>query len=175
MRMSLGALALLAALCVASQADASPCTALNGLKIENSLVRSAEDVPAHENLILAGRPYTDLPAFCRVSATAGLDRHSNILVEVWLPEATGWNNKLLGTGNGGFAGTVSFGSLAGGLRRGYAVTNTDMGTFPASSASWAAGSVMTNLSLAGTNCIVAPAAAARAPASICVWNRNSCS
>ena len=50
-----------------------------------------------------------------------------------------WNSKLLGTGNGGFAGTISFGSLAGGLKRGFAVTNTDMGTFPASSASWAAG------------------------------------
>ena len=115
MRWHIGALALLAALCVASQADASPCTALNGLKLENSLVRSAEDVPAHENLTLAGRPYTDLPAFCRISATTGLDRHSNILVELWLPQREAWNSKLLGTGNGGFAGTISFGSLAGGL------------------------------------------------------------
>ena len=29
--------------------------------------------------------------------------------------------------------------LRGGLKRGYAVVNTDMGTFPAASASWAAG------------------------------------
>ena len=42
-------------------------------------------------------------------------------------------------GNGGFAGSISYGALAGGLRRGYAVANTDMGTFPASSANWAAG------------------------------------
>jgi feruloyl esterase len=139
MRLPLGALALLAALCAASAADASPCTALNGLKLENSLVRSAEDVPAHESLTLAGRPYADLPAFCRVSATTGIDRHSNILVELWLPQREAWNSKLLGTGNGGFAGTISFGALAGGLKRGYAVTNTDLGTFPASSASWAAG------------------------------------
>ncbi|MFO1247265.1 MAG: tannase/feruloyl esterase family alpha/beta hydrolase [Alphaproteobacteria bacterium] len=139
MRAALGALALLAALGTASQAGASPCTALNGLKIENSLVRSAEDVPAREKLTLAGRSYDDLPAFCRISATTGTDRRSNILVELWLPEASGWNSKLLGTGNGGFAGTISFGALAGGLRRGYAVTNTDMGTFPASSANWAAG------------------------------------
>ena len=55
MRRLLGAAALLAALCLASQADASPCTALNGLKIGNSLVRFTEDVAAHENLTLAGR------------------------------------------------------------------------------------------------------------------------
>jgi feruloyl esterase len=139
MRGFLGAAALLAALCLASQAEASPCTALNGLKLENSLVRSAEDVRAGEALTLAGRSFNDLPAFCRVTATTGVDRHSNILVELWLPQAASWNNKLLGTGNGGFAGTISFGSLAGGLRRGFAVVNTDMGTFPASSASWAAG------------------------------------
>jgi feruloyl esterase len=129
----------LAALCLSPQAKASPCTALNGLQTHNSLVRAAEDVRANEALTLAGRPFNDLPAFCRITASTGLDRHSNIVVELWLPRPDAWNNKLLGTGNGGFAGTISFGSLSGGLRRGFAVANTDMGTFPASSASWAAG------------------------------------
>ena len=38
-----------------------------------------------------------------------------------------WNQRLEGTGNGGFAGKISYGALAEGLRRGYAVANTDMG------------------------------------------------
>lgn len=120
-------------------AQASPCTALNGLVIANSLVRDAQDIRAGDALALGGRAFADLPAFCRITATAGLDRHSNILVELWLPDPALWNRKLLGTGNGGFAGAISYGALTGGLKRGYAVANTDMGTFPASSASWAAG------------------------------------
>src|SRR5271168_3851160 len=86
-------------------AQASPCTAHNGLVIANSLVRDAQDIRAGEALTLGGRPFGDLPAFCRVTATAGLDRHSNILVELWLPDLAVWNRKLLGTGNRGFAGS----------------------------------------------------------------------
>ena len=40
---------------------------------------------------------------------------------------SGWNERFEGTGNGGFAGTISYNALAEGLRRGYAVANTDMG------------------------------------------------
>ncbi|MEO8755538.1 MAG: tannase/feruloyl esterase family alpha/beta hydrolase [Casimicrobiaceae bacterium] len=43
-----------------------------------------------------------------------------------MPEA-GWNRKLLGLGNGGWAGNISVQALAGGLARGYAVTTTDTG------------------------------------------------
>jgi feruloyl esterase len=120
-------------------AKASPCTDLNGRVLENGLVRAAIDVRAGDTLRLAGVNVSDLPAFCRLVASAGVDRHSNILVELWLPEAAAWNRKLLGTGNGGMAGSISFSALRGGLKRGYAVMNTDMGTFPASSADWAAG------------------------------------
>ena len=38
-----------------------------------------------------------------------------------------WNQRFEGTGNGGFAGKISYNALAEGLRRGYAVANTDMG------------------------------------------------
>ena len=137
-RFLLSAVAL-AALFLAPAAKASPCTELNGMRVAGGLVRAAEDVRAGEALTLNGRPFNDLPAFCRITASTGLERHSNIAVELWLPRPDAWNQKLLGTGNGGFAGSISYGALAGGLRRGYAVANTDMGTFPASSASWAAG------------------------------------
>ena len=70
--------------------------------------------------------YKSLPAFCRVSATARPSPDSDIKIEVWLP-VTGWNGKLLGLGNGGFAGLIDFLNLSMALRNGYAATATDAG------------------------------------------------
>lgn len=55
---------------------------------------------------------------------------SNINVEVWLPDANKWNARFLGLGNGGAAGKINPGSLAGPSGAGYAVATTDMGTAP---------------------------------------------
>ena len=51
---------------------------------------------------------------------------SEILFEVWLP-LENWNGKFAGVGNGGWAGTISFGPLADQLRRGYARASTNTG------------------------------------------------
>ncbi len=51
---------------------------------------------------------------------------SKIRFEVWLPES-GWNGRLLGVGNGGFAGVIGYQQLAGYLKRGFAVSGTDTG------------------------------------------------
>ncbi len=72
---------------------------------------------------------TGLPSFCRVAATLKPVPESNIRIELWLPES-GWNGKFLGTGNGGGAGGIAYGAIANGLKRGFATTNTDMGTSP---------------------------------------------
>ncbi len=55
---------------------------------------------------------------------------SNINVEVWLPDADKWNGRFLGLGNGGAAGRINPGGLAGASAGGYAVATTDMGTAP---------------------------------------------
>jgi feruloyl esterase len=55
---------------------------------------------------------------------------SNINVEVWLPDTAKWNGRFLGLGNGGAAGKINSGSLAGYSAAGYAVATTDMGTAP---------------------------------------------
>ncbi len=55
---------------------------------------------------------------------------SNINVEVWLPDAEKWNARFLGLGNGGAAGKINSGSLAGASAGGFAVATTDMGTAP---------------------------------------------
>jgi feruloyl esterase len=74
-----------------------------------------------------GKELADLPAFCLVVATLQPTVKSEIKIEVWLPQHN-WNGRLLGTGNGGGGGSISYGSLAEGIRQGYATTNNDMGT-----------------------------------------------
>ena len=55
---------------------------------------------------------------------------SRINIEIWLP-LEGWNGRLLGTGNGGGAGSIAYGmGMIEGLKRGFAVANTDLGTAP---------------------------------------------
>ncbi len=63
---------------------------------------------------------------CKVTAASIPSADSAIRIEVWLP-VSGWNGKLIGTGNGGFAGKISSGLFAGSVKAGYAVANTDMG------------------------------------------------
>jgi feruloyl esterase len=71
-----------------------------------------------------------MPAFCRVVAVATPTPDSQIGIEIWLPLQR-WNGRLLGTGNGGGAGRIAYEmGMVEGLKRGFAVTNTDMGTAP---------------------------------------------
>lgn len=133
---ALGGLLLLG-LC-ATPALAGSCSDLAGslsLQLEDG---AAVVGPATVQDIISGSytpagsttPITGLPPFCRVAldiSSTGDPSQSQILVEVWLPDA-GWNGRYLGTGNGGFAGAISTAALAGGLLEGYAVANTDMGT-----------------------------------------------
>ncbi|UZJ57894.1 tannase/feruloyl esterase family alpha/beta hydrolase [Pseudomonas sp. KU26590] len=73
---------------------------------------------------------SSLPAFCRVQVLATPTPDSRIGIEVWLP-LQHWNGRLLGTGNGGGAGAIAYEmGMIEGLKRGFAVTNTDMGTAP---------------------------------------------
>ncbi|MFC3443345.1 tannase/feruloyl esterase family alpha/beta hydrolase [Sphingobium rhizovicinum] len=109
------------------------CDALRGFASGNAIILSTESVAGPGYKAPDSQTYDQLGAFCRVVARATPAPQSNILIEIWLPASDHWNGKLLGTGNGGFAGSVRYAALAGGVRRGYAVANTDMGTFPAGS------------------------------------------
>src|SRR3954463_13695622 len=97
---------------------AQDCASLVNLKVENTNLLSATDVPA------AG----DLPAYCRV---LGYVRPA-INFEVRLP-VQGWNSKFYMVGCGGFCGTLDpdrpgFTNAANfGLRRNYAVVAMDSG------------------------------------------------
>ena len=83
--------------------------------------------------------YKNLPTFCRVVAVATPTSDSNITIEVWMPPA-GWNGRLLGLGNGGFAGQIVTDELGAAMAKGYAATATDAGhTGGPIEATWALG------------------------------------
>jgi hypothetical protein len=70
--------------------------------------------------------YKLLPAFCRVVAHAKPSADSDIVVEVWMP-LSGWNGKLEGLGNGGFAGQISYQGLGAAIMHGSGAVATDTG------------------------------------------------
>jgi len=121
------------------QAAAKPagCGSLSGLNLPHTTITSAQFVPAGGFTLQAGalmrpqaqmtqRAFGNLPAFCRVAATLKPTPDSEIKIEVWMP-ASGWNGKLLGVGNGGWAGSINYGGLAQGVRYGFATASTDTG------------------------------------------------
>lgn len=81
--------------------------------------------------------YRRLPGFCRVVLHAHPSADSDIAIEAWMPLA-GWNGKLQGIGNGGFAGQIDDFELGAGVAKGYATVATDAGhAAPVWDASWA--------------------------------------
>src|SRR5215831_2918900 len=123
------------------------CDHLSVAKIPNTTITLAEQVAAGE---FKGPPapfsgvdisalYKSLPAFCRVVAEAKPTSDSDIKMEVWLP-AAGWNGRLQGIGNGGFAGLIDDMQLGMVVKAGYAAVATDAGHSGAPiDAAWALG------------------------------------
>lgn len=119
--------ALLAAFLIPWMAHAEDgCPGITKLKLSHARINSAELISAGALTSIGQTSFGALPSFCRVALTLTPSKDSEIRVEVWLPES-GWNGRFQGTGNGGYAGNMGWGSLATGVRQGYAVANTDMG------------------------------------------------
>jgi hypothetical protein len=116
-------------------ARALPCSALRGVRLENTTITSAQLVDSGKFVppvrMRRASPefftaFNTLPAFCRVQAVARPSSDSEINIEVWLP-AAGWNRRYLGAGNGSFAGSINYSRLGESLRSGYAASSTDTG------------------------------------------------
>ena len=128
------AIALVLALCFTAPAVAqtsNACDALGALKLPDVTITAATPVDAGTFRVpgaAATAAPMNTPAFCRVAATLTPTPESHIKIELWMPPTAAWNGKFLGTGNGGAAGVISYPALAAGLQKGYATTNTDMGT-----------------------------------------------
>lgn len=111
---------------------ADNCTDLANARLSNGAITAAQSMPAGNYTAADGGVYSALPAFCRIAATLKPTPESDIKVELWLPSAPGaWNGRFVGTGNGGYAGAISYSALAAVLPFGSAVINTDMGSSPA--------------------------------------------
>src|SRR5581483_2025088 len=106
---------------------AADCSSLKNLPLQDTKISLAEAVTSGVAEIAdATVPLRELPHFCRVTGVIRPTSDSRIRFEVWLP-AEGWNGRVLGVGNGGFAGAISYQQLASYLKRGFAVSGTDAG------------------------------------------------
>jgi Tannase and feruloyl esterase len=119
---------------------AADCSLLKTLRLPDTTITSAERVTSGTVEGPQMSPQQQgLPAFCRVIGILRPTSDSAINFEVWMPE-NNWNGRFLGVGNGGFAGSIGFQSLAGNLRRGFATAGSDTGHQAESEdASWAFG------------------------------------
>lgn len=113
-------------------AIAAPCESLVTLTLPQATVTSAVPVPGSSFTAPDGQTYQGLPPFCRVSVTATPTTDSLINIELWMPDPPGWNGRFEGTGNGGYAGTIALSvpAMISGLKMGFSVASTDMGTAP---------------------------------------------
>jgi len=131
---------LLGLLASTTTLHAADCAALKQLSLPDTTITFAEPITSGD---LSGpgidKPLHDLPPFCRVKGILRPSTDSEIHFEVWLPEKD-WNQRLLGVGNGGFAGSIWYSQLAGNLKRGYATSGSDAGhQAEGEDASWAFG------------------------------------
>lgn len=133
----------------AASASESQCGKLAGAGLKNveivsaNLVAQGDPVPGSfqptANNANGGRAIAGLPAFCRVVGRIRPEPGSDIGFEVWMPR-DGWNGRLTGVGNGGYAGSIFYFMLAGAVRAGQAAVSTDTGhRGDVGDASWAPG------------------------------------
>ena len=107
-------------------AVAATCESLASLKLSNTTIAAAQSIPAGTYTAPNGEVFTNMPSFCRVTATLTPTSDSNIGIEVWMP-ASSWNGRFEGVGNGGFAGSIPYSAIAPGVSLGYATVGTDTG------------------------------------------------
>ena len=112
---------------VGAAASGTVCGDLAGLAIPDVTIMSASLVDAGSFTPPGSTRAHSVKAFCRVTAVASPTSDSKISIEVWLPPAAAWNGKLLGTGNGGFSGSIGYPALAAAVAKGYAAVGTDGG------------------------------------------------
>jgi feruloyl esterase len=122
------ALPLILTALLRAQADpAAACARLTDAKLPDTTITAAQAITGGSFTVPgSGNQMNGLPPFCRVAGTIAPTADSHILFEVWLPLAK-WNGKFAGVGNGGWAGTISYGALQEQIRRGYAVASTNTG------------------------------------------------
>ena len=105
----------------------TPCARLTALNIPTIRIVSSTAMPAGAFTPPGAKEAVTLPEFCRVEAIATPVPDSEIKFEVWMPAAQAWTGRFQGVGNGGYVGSIGYGAMATALKRGSAVTSTDIG------------------------------------------------
>jgi feruloyl esterase len=125
--------AVIAALSASAHAQTgqAACERLRTLHGGSSRILSAEYSVAGESRAPGAGSFNPppivLPAHCSVRVFTSTSRDSGVTSEIWLPDATAWNGKLLATGNGGYSSALSYRQMAEALQRGFAVAGSDTG------------------------------------------------
>jgi feruloyl esterase len=114
---------------------AANCEGLTSLKLPDTTITVAKPVSGGSFASPAGQTMANLPEFCEVHGVLKPTPVSTIHFELWLP-LSNWNRELEGIGNGGLAGTISFGPMATALRNGFATVSTDTGHDSKEPATW---------------------------------------
>ncbi|HSI09741.1 MAG: tannase/feruloyl esterase family alpha/beta hydrolase [Rariglobus sp.] len=127
--------------CASTYAQSTPVTtaapatddrlaAIKALKIDNGTITFVQHDESPTLTFPDGKTQNNVPPRTIVKLVLNPAKGSNINVELWLPNADKWNNRMLGLGNGGSAGRIGPGSLIWPMASGYAAVTTDMGTAP---------------------------------------------
>ncbi|MCR4683754.1 MAG: tannase/feruloyl esterase family alpha/beta hydrolase [Clostridiales bacterium] len=101
---------------------------LRALASDEARIEILERFPGGTFVSPLGDVLENMPPFTRVRLILTPAARSYIVSEIWLPDHERWNGRYLGTGVGGFAGKIHYKRIGGYLKRGYAVSNTDLGT-----------------------------------------------
>jgi feruloyl esterase len=102
------------------------CARLHTLTLKDATITQAQLVDAGTFALPGRQPFTDVGAFCRVTATLMPTSDSDIKIEVWLPQQA-WNDKLQSVGNGAWSGSIPQAAMIDALRHGYTAASTDTG------------------------------------------------
>ncbi len=109
-------------------AKACETTALAAVQLSGATVTGATQVAAGSYTPAGSNtPIPNLPAFCRITGEATPSSDSLVKFEVWVPDGTAWNGKMVVTGNGGYSPVLSTNDMAYAMRQGYAVVGGDTG------------------------------------------------
>lgn len=117
------------------------CARLAALGIAGTKITAAQHIPAGkyvrppsepaaarmDDRVIPRTDWSDVPAFCRVSATVQTSPTTSIEVEVWLPSDT-WNGNFLVHAYRYYGGLIEPEILVDALLDGYATVTTDNGS-----------------------------------------------
>lgn len=120
---------------IATTSFRESCLAFDATSLlNNSTLRIHEYVPANTTIPLDGMDPScarlsqlfSVEA-CRIALNIPTTNRSSVIVELFLPHPDTWNNRYLGTGNGGIDGCIKYEDISYAISHGFATTGSNNG------------------------------------------------